>query len=93
MNTEISNLRKKIDKVNQEILKLINQRQNLAVKVGEIKKQNNLQVVDIKREDQVYDNIKKQAKQLNLDENFVVELFRLIIKNSKDIQWNQKQKN
>lgn len=49
-NEKLQNLRDKIDKIDKEILKLLNDRAKLAIKIAEIKKTQGLSFYDPVRE-------------------------------------------
>ena len=86
MNKKISENRKKILKIDGAILKKLANRFNLAKKIGEIKKINEIEIVDLKREESLKKHYQKWAKELNLDLKFVIKLFNLIIAESKKKQ-------
>ena len=50
VRSQLAILREDIDKVDAELLRLLNQRAELVLKVGELKKANNLAVVHADRE-------------------------------------------
>jgi chorismate mutase len=56
---DISDWRKKIDELDQQIVQLINQRAAAAQAIGELKKQSELPVYEPKREQTVFDNIRR----------------------------------
>ncbi len=58
----INELRKKIDKIDQEIINLILERSELAHKIGIYKKQNQLSIYNPEREKQIYENIQNHYK-------------------------------
>ena len=76
--------RKKIDKIDKEINKLIEKRLECAKEIGKYKKKNKMRIVDIKREKEVLGNRVKQSK---LDKGFTKKLFSLIIKKSREAQF------
>jgi len=86
MNQEIEDLRKKIDEINNEILSLLNKREKLCKEIGKIKKQGGLEIIDKEREQEMLSELKEKAKKLNLDEDYIENLFKLIIENSRKIQ-------
>ncbi len=69
-----------------QILELLRKRMEVSKKVGEYKKQNNISVLDAKREQEVYKKLSKSANKKGLDEKFVKKLFKLIIRQSKKEQ-------
>jgi chorismate mutase len=54
---EIADWRKKIDELDEQIVKLISRRAEAAQAIGELKKQQALPVYEPKREDQVFENV------------------------------------
>jgi len=56
---EISDWRKKIDELDVEIVRLINQRAEAARAIGELKKTANLPVYEPRREQDVFDRVRK----------------------------------
>jgi chorismate mutase len=72
----IDQLREKIDKVDSRIVALIEERVDLAKKVGEAKKRHSLPIVDGKREQEV---LVKVCEKTKLNQAFVKKLFQSII--------------
>jgi chorismate synthase len=79
-------LRQSIDLVDQQILLLLNARNEFVKKVAELKKKNGLPVYDEKRETQLLNDWGESAEQLNLNDDFVKSILELIIKESRKIQ-------
>ena len=82
---DIEHWRKEIDEVDAELLRLLNMRARLALKVGAIKKAKQLPFCDPDRERYVLTRL----QHLNtgpLDERAVCKLFRRIIRESRRIQ-------
>ncbi len=55
---ELEDLRKEIDLIDKKLVKLLNERGNLALKIGKIKSLNNRNFYNPQRENEVYKNIK-----------------------------------
>ena len=53
MNEELNELRKYIDNIDKQIVNLIEERMKISVKVAEIKKKNNIEIFDPKREKEI----------------------------------------
>ena len=82
---DIEHWRKEIDEVDLELLRLLNVRARLALKVGVLKKAAALPIVDPDRERIVL----QRLQELNsgpLDQRAVAKLFRRIIRESKRIE-------
>ncbi len=81
---DLEELRQRIDEIDREIIRLLEERFAMAEEIGELKRSMGLEVEDEAREREVLDNCSKAAR--NLDEEFVEELIQLVLKRSKDIQ-------
>ena len=77
--------RAEINDLDIELLRLLNQRAGLALKVGESKKEAGVNLCDHTREREVIERM-CEANQGPLDDRAVVELFRAIIHESRRIQ-------
>lgn len=82
----IEKCRGEIDKLNEQIIDLLGQRMLLAKKVGELKKELGLQIRDYEREHQVITNMRERAKLHDLPEEYVEQIFELIMKASRKEQ-------
>ncbi len=82
----LENLRKEIEVINSQVLKLLAKRNKVAMLIGEHKKKEGIPVTDEAREKEVFANIKVQSEALGLDSEFTKELFKLIVKESKRVQ-------
>lgn len=85
----IEKLRKSIDELDEEILKLLSKRKGLAREVGKLKEKLDLPVFDKKREQEILDSISKKAKQLGLDIDYVSNIFSSIFQSSRNEQQKQ----
>lgn len=83
---EINNLRNLIDSVDGQILELINSRVDLVKKIGDLKKEKNIEIVDKKRERQIFDMILKQAKEKGLDETTTRKIWQSLIELSYKVE-------
>jgi chorismate mutase/prephenate dehydratase len=59
---ELGELRRKIDRIDEEILNLLTQRARLAKKIGELKKKNNMEVHIPEREREIFERILRLNK-------------------------------
>lgn len=75
--------RRRVDEIDKEMLRLIEERVNIAKKIGREKKKLGKDISDPKREKQVLDNITEST---DLERDFVRDLFRRIIKYCKNEQ-------
>jgi len=82
---DIDYWRKEIDEVDAELLKLLNVRARLALKVGALKKAANVPFCDPDRERYVLSRL-QHLNSGPLDDRAVYKLFRRIIRESRRIQ-------
>jgi len=73
----LKNFRKDLDKIDKEIIFLLNKREKISKKVGIYKKKNKMKIQDKKREKQMLDKISK---------NYLKDIFKIIMRNSREIQ-------
>ena len=66
--TNIDQLRNKIDHITLEMLKLLKERTDIAKEIGELKKNNGLNVTDEVREEQLRKEVSKLCRDIGLDE-------------------------
>lgn len=76
---ELKNLRKKIDKLDFELIKILAKRIKIAEKIGYFKAKNNLPLQDLKREKLILEKRKKWASKLGLEADFMIKLFKPIL--------------
>ncbi len=81
----IENWRKNINALDGELLRLLNQRARVALKVGESKTASGVHLCDHTREREVIERM-CEANEGPLDDRAIVELFRAIIHESRRIQ-------
>ncbi|HET6862286.1 MAG TPA: chorismate mutase [Pyrinomonadaceae bacterium] len=81
----IEHWRKEIDEIDDEMLRLLNMRARLAIKVGALKKQAQLPLCDPVRERSVLLRL-SQLNQGPLDERAIRKVFRRIIRESRRLE-------
>lgn len=86
---KIEELRKEIDKVDEKIVNLLVRRDALVKEIAQIKKKDGITVKDQDRENEIIVRMKKKAINCGLDGRFVEELFKLVLKKSKEEQENE----
>jgi len=72
----LEELREKIDRVDARIIQLLEERVDLAKKIGEAKRKHNLPISDPKREQEV---LIKVTERTRLNKGFVKKLFESIM--------------
>ena len=85
VRSQLGILRENIDKVDAELLRLLNQRAELVLKVGELKRANNLAVIHADREKGLLARLCEQNSG-PLPQEMVVQLFQQIIDTLKQLQ-------
>jgi len=81
----IDDLREEIDRLDNELLRIFNQRANFALKIGEIKKKLGLPVYDPAREKGIFLRM-KTANPGPLDNEAIVRLFERVIDESRRLE-------
>ena len=82
----IAEVRKKIDQIDAEILKLIKQRLSFLPEIVEYKKKHNLAVFQEKREQMIYANLQKISEELGVNYELVKNVWGLLIQESHRIE-------
>ncbi|ARM76354.1 chorismate mutase [Acidianus manzaensis] len=90
--SEINDLRRQIEDIDDQIVKLIVSRFELVKKVGEIKKEKNLPVTDEKREEEVRQRWILLARRYGLSESFVDTFLPILFSYSKIYEVNSAKK-
>jgi len=81
----IDEIRNGIDRFDDELLRIFNQRAALALKIGEIKKSSGLPVYDPDREKNIFQRM-KQDNPGPLDDQAIVRLFERVIDESRRLE-------
>jgi prephenate dehydratase/chorismate mutase len=81
----IDDWRSRINELDRELLRLLNERARIALKVGESKKEAGVSLCDHTREREVLERM-CQANEGPLDDRAIIELYRAIIHESRRIQ-------
>ena len=82
----LEEMRKKIDAVDEKIVKLIAQRIQQSQAIGDEKQKSRKPIEDAKREGNVLAHIEALARAENLDEKEILSVYRQVIKLSKIVQ-------
>jgi len=81
----IDDIRREIDRLDCELLRIFNQRAGLALQIGEIKKELNLPIYDPSREKRIFDKMKAENPG-PLDDGAIVRLFERVIDESRRLE-------
>jgi chorismate mutase/prephenate dehydratase len=82
----LEEMRKKIDEVDDKIVRLITERIRQSQSIGYEKQKNSKPIEDAAREEKVLDHIRTIAREEKLDEKEIESIYRQIIKASKSVQ-------
>ncbi|NOZ61574.1 MAG: chorismate mutase [Calditrichaeota bacterium] len=82
---ELENLRARIDKIDGQIVSLLNQRAEIAKRLGKMKKLSGKEIFDASREKIVFDRI-KLLNEGPLSEKSLEKIYQTIIRQCREIQ-------
>lgn len=82
---DIDKLREKINQLDDQLLRIFNERAALAVQIGEAKKTLNLAIYDPKREKLIFERMHKNNPG-PLDNAAIVRLFERVIDESRSLE-------
>lgn len=83
---ELDSVRKELNMYDNIIKNMLTLRMSLIPIVADIKRKNDLPLFQGKREDEIYNNIEKFAKEHGVDAELVKEIYKLIIANALKIE-------
>lgn len=84
--TPFVELRDEIDEIDQQIVHLLEKRAEIAKKLGKIKQNSQLPIVDKQREKLVLEHVKQRSKGKCFPESILQEIFRKIIQGCTQVQ-------
>ena len=76
---EIKQLRKRVDEVDEQILRSLSERAEICRSIGLVKEKHGMPVQDYPRENDVYTHIREKAAELSLDPSYVEAIYRQIV--------------
>lgn len=83
---KLGELRESINKLDSDILQIMSDRMQVAKRIGEYKKENEVTVLQVARWDEILNSRISAGSMLGLEKEFVTKLYSLIHKESIDIQ-------
>ena len=89
MSNPLDTFRTEINDIDEELLSLLIKRMKISIKVGEYKKQNQLEILNSNRENEVIERLNlvaKKDKELILDDGLITNLWKIIMDYSKKLQ-------
>lgn len=85
-NQELGELRLRIDGVDEKMIGLLSERMQIAIRIGEIKKELNLPIVDVERKKNALAKRLESARKVGLPEVEAQELFEFLHKKAVEIE-------
>ncbi|WP_202613991.1 chorismate mutase [Silvanigrella paludirubra] len=82
----LNTLRKEIEDIDKLIIECLAKRENISTKIGEIKREMGIQIYDSEREKNLNSYYHELSLKFNLDPEFILKIFKLIIKKSRNVQ-------
>jgi chorismate mutase len=83
---KISQLRKEIDRVDEQILLLLSERVKICRSIGSVKKEHGIAIKDAYRESEVYAHVRRKAAEFALGPAQVGAVYRQIINMCHSVQ-------
>ncbi|NUJ97895.1 chorismate mutase [Candidatus Gracilibacteria bacterium] len=80
--TVLKIFRDQIEEIDIEILNLFAKRFEISLSIGNLKKENNLPILDIDRFNTLLEKLKQEGKRNNLDEDFVEDIWNRVHRES-----------
>jgi len=74
----LENLRHKIDKIDNKILDLLQERMQLSTEIGKYKKRNNMTILQQNRWNDILQKAKQKGQKHKLNANFIAKLYKEI---------------
>jgi len=81
----IDDYRKEINRLDAELLRIFNERADLALKIGEIKKELGIPVYDPEREKRIFETMSRENPG-PLEDDAIVRLFERVIDESRRLE-------
>lgn len=83
---KLENIRKEIDKIDNELLALLIKRFEISKKIGLEKKKIGEKIEDKERETKLLNKLIKENKDINIDKRILLRIWKLIMQQSKKLQ-------
>lgn len=85
MNNDLITLRNKIDKIDSEIAKLLNERFLVVLEIGKVKKENKLEILSLKREEEVVKSVQNTCENLQFKQA-LSQIYKCVISECTKLQ-------
>jgi len=83
---QIETYRRHIDEIDRNILYFLSKRMEMVEKIGELKKENNIAILQIRRWNNIFKDRMKRGQSLGLDPAFLRNLLEMVHQQSIDLQ-------
>ena len=83
---KLGNLRLKIDSLDDKLLQLLIERADVSAEIGSIKKGLQKEIFDRNRESIIFENLKSKCRALNIDIEYIKNIWNIILNKSHEIQ-------
>ena len=87
--SRLARIRTGIDRVDDQIVRQLAKRRELVLELARLKRELNIPIFDRKREQALIERVRRWGKDHGLNEEFVEVLYRLIVMNSKEMQYHE----
>ncbi len=81
----IHELRRRIDQIDRDLVKLLSRRGEIALQIGDEKRESGLDITDDDREEEVLSGV-KEANAGPFSDSQIVEIYRKIISETKNLE-------
>ncbi len=85
---KLDEIRKRINELDENLLKLLKERRELSINVVNAKNESNKPIRDTFRETEILNKLIKRGKELGLDSHYITSVFQRIIEDSVRLQQN-----
>lgn len=75
---DLEKMRAKIDVIDQRLIEILGKRMQIADKIGELKQENNVAILQAKRWNEILTKMLEDSKAQNLSEDFILRVYRAI---------------
>ena len=86
MESSLEALREEIDRIDEDIIDLLSRRMEVVKNIAALKKDKGISVEDRDREKKLFLKLEREARRNNINEEFVSEVFGVIVSHSKLMQ-------
>jgi len=83
---KLEELRREIDKLDDELVNILSRRMEIVKEIGEYKKENDITILQLKRWSEIIHNRLENATRAGINRDFLIRLFELVHKEAIQIQ-------